>query len=57
MLKDCTDSEIKRYREKESLCGRDGMREARGTGRENVAIGGNVGGRQRSLFPKYALIP
>lgn len=57
MLKDCVDSEIKRCREKESLRGRDGMREARGTGRENVAIGGNAGGRQRSLFPKYALIP
>lgn len=57
MLKDCIDSEIKRCREKESLRGRDGMRKARGTGRENVAIGRNAGGRRRSLFPKYVLIP
>lgn len=48
MLKGCIDTEIKRYREKESLHGRDSMREARLTGRENVAIGGNAGGRQRS---------
>lgn len=58
MLKGCIDSEIKRYREKESLHGRNSMREARRTGRENVAIGGNAAGwRQRSLFPQDALVP
>lgn len=57
MLKGCIDSEIKRYREKESLHGRNSMREARRTWRENVAIGGNSEGRQRSLFPKDALVP
>lgn len=57
MVKGCIDSEIKRHREKESLRGRDSRRETSRTGRENVAIGENAGGRQRSLFPKDALIP